>query len=410
MSGTPANREAIFSGKHAPHILFVGDEADAIPPEVFRGVDSCMSGGDAHALWMFNPRSQTGPIWEMERDRTANVVQLSAFRHPNVLTGDDSFAPGAVTREVTLRRINLWTRPLLEGESPNSPDVFLLPSFLEGLVGVSNTKEPFPPLPPGHRVITNPAFSYMVLGEYPSSIENQLIDRRWIYDARRRWDDYVANYGEAPPVGVRPYLGQDVGEMGTDWSMTALRYENFLSRLQGWQGVDVIQTGRRAAALAISHNAYACLVDANGLGAGVWPIMKELGCQSVVRVMVTSSPTYQSEMGEFGLLRDQLWWSLREWLRTAPAMLPPDERLEEELGAATYQVVRGKIKVMDKDTMREVLRRSPDRADALALTFAPIHVHGYVGHDTFSGHRPDWALLLEAVQRDLTVVPPRSPV
>ena len=66
-----------------------------------------------------------------------------------------------------------------------------------------------------------------------------------------------------------------------------------------------------------------------------------------------------------------MWWSCREWLRTDPgAMLPPDELLIEELQAPTYEVHKGKIRVMKKATMREVLKRSPDRADALCLTFA----------------------------------------
>jgi hypothetical protein len=42
-------------------------------------------------------------------------------------------------------------------------------------------------------------------------------------------------------------------------------------------------------------------------------------------------------------------------------MLPPDELLE---------VRNGKVRIMNKQTMRELLKRSPDRADALCLTFA----------------------------------------
>ena len=51
-------------------------------------------------------------------------------------------------------------------------------------------------------------------------------------------------------------------------------------------------------------------------------------------------------------------------------MLPPDELLIEELQTPTYEVDNGKIKVMKKKTMRELLKRSPDRADGLCLTFA----------------------------------------
>jgi hypothetical protein len=50
-------------------------------------------------------------------------------------------------------------------------------------------------------------------------------------------------------------------------------------------------------------------------------------------------------------------------------MLPPDEQLIEELQTPTYDVKTGKIRVMDKATMRELLKRSPDRAESLILTF-----------------------------------------
>jgi hypothetical protein len=50
-------------------------------------------------------------------------------------------------------------------------------------------------------------------------------------------------------------------------------------------------------------------------------------------------------------------------------MLPPDELLLEELQTPTYEVHNGKIRVMKKDTLRELLKRSTDRADALCLTF-----------------------------------------
>jgi hypothetical protein len=97
--------------------------------------------------------------------------------------------------------------------------------------------------------------------------------------------------------------------------------------------------------------------------------MRRSGC-SAVPVKVASAPTEKTELGEFGTLRDQLWWAFREWLRVDPgAMLPPDGLLLEELQTPTYEVKNGNVKVMDKATMRELLKRSPDRADALCLTF-----------------------------------------
>ena len=124
-SGTEAQREAKFSGKHAPYLLFIIDEGDAVPDDVYRGIESCMSGGHARLLVMFNPRHQSGEVHRMERDGRANVVKLSAFNHPNVVTGINQI-PGAVTRETTIRRINQWCRPLASGEV-NDGACFSLP-------------------------------------------------------------------------------------------------------------------------------------------------------------------------------------------------------------------------------------------------------------------------------------------
>jgi hypothetical protein len=366
-SGTEAQREAKFSGKHAPHLLFIVDEGDAVPDDVYRGIESCMSGGHARLLVMFNPRHQSGEVHRMERDGRANVVKLSAFSHPNVTTGEDQI-PGAVTRETTIRRINQWCRPLVTGEKIDG-SCFELPAFLVGVTARSQSGEEYPPLRPGFYKVMDPAFSYMTLGEYPAQGSQQLINREWIAAARSRWDVYVSQHGEIPPAGTYAIAGLDVGEFGTDSNVLCFRYGGFVERLIPWSGIGTPETADRAAAECQGRRVSSVNVDATGVGAGVAPAMQRQGCTSVA-VKVASSPTQKTEQGEFQILRDQLWWACREWLRTDPgAMLPPDELLIEELQTPTYEVHRGKIRIMQKATMRELLKRSPDRADALCLTF-----------------------------------------
>lgn len=369
LSGTEAQREGKFSGKHAPYLLFIIDEGDAVPDEVFRGIEACMSGGYARLLVMFNPRAEAGEVYRMERNGTANIVELSAFNHPNVLAGKD-LIPGAVTRETTIRRINEWCRPVAEGETPGTAECFELPDFLGGQTALSQNGREYPPLKPGWYRIMEPAFSYMVLGQYPAQGENQLISREWIARARARWDLYISEYGEIPPKGVDAVMGQDVGEFGADANVSCFRYGGFVEKMVVWGGVDPVVTGDRAASEYNARKVAYCNVDATGVGAGVAPQMKRGGC-TAISIKVASSPTKKDEMGEFKILRDQLWWAVREWLRTdIGAMLPPDEMLLEELRTPTYKVQNGNIRIMDKDTMRELLKRSPDRADALCLTFA----------------------------------------
>jgi hypothetical protein len=164
-------------------------------------------------------------------------------------------------------------------------------------------------------------------------------------------------------------MGQDVGEFGTDSNVACFRYGGFVERLIIWNGLDTVSTGDRAIAEYNNRKSSRVNIDGTGVGAGVAPHMQRSVC-SASSVKVASSPTEKTELGEFRILRDQLWWSVREWLRTDPgAMLPPDEMLVEELTCPTYEVEGGKIRIMKKPTMRELLKRSPDRADALCLTF-----------------------------------------
>ncbi len=364
-SGTEAVREAKFSGKHAPYLLFILDECDAIPDEVFKGIEGCMSGGRARLLGMFNPRGEIGAAYRLIRDKRASIVQLKAFRHPNVMTGKDEI-PGAVTRETTVRRINQWTRPLTKNEKPGD-DCFELPDFLVGVVAKDFNSVPFPPLKPGWYRIIEPAFAYMVLGKYPPQGSNQLIAKTWISAARDRWDAYVEEHGEAPP-STKAIVGQDVAEMGDDENALCFRYNDYVERIQTWRGMDVLQSADHTAALCNTRRVRYVSVCAIGVGAGVSPQLNRKGVPGVP-CKVSEKATQDSEIGIFDRLRDQLWWMTREWLRTEDAMLPPDEELEEELAVATYEIKLGRICVMKKDVMKELLKRSPNKADALNLTF-----------------------------------------
>jgi hypothetical protein len=83
--------------------------------------------------------------------------------------------------------------------------------------------------------------------------------------------------------------------------------------------------------------------------------------------MVASRATDRTKIGEFGILLDELMWRLQEWLRTDLAMLPQDAELIEELLAFGYEV--RKVKVSSTDEIKDLLKRSPDRARSLMLTF-----------------------------------------
>jgi phage terminase large subunit len=380
-SGTSAQREAKFSGLHAPHLLFIVDEGDAVPDEVYRGIEACMSGGHVRLLVLFNPRAAAGPVYRMIQSGQAHVVKLDAFSHPNVVTGRD-IVPGAVTRETTALRISEWSRAQADGEKadPQDTEWFSVPDFLGGATATRKDGTEIPPLVGGQwRKITNPALAYMVLARFPGQAENQLISRAWVEAAQQRWLTWRMTHGERPPEGVRPLMGLDVAEFGVDRNVECRRYGGWVAPFIVWNGVDVLVTSDRAAEDAREIDALRALIDATGIGAGVVPGMSRWWASHpsayqgvALPVHVGGAPTASTDEGVFGTLRDQLWWRCREWLRADPgAMLPPDEGLLEELCAPTYQVRDGKIRVTSKEDLRKLLLRSPDLADALCLTFTP---------------------------------------
>lgn len=379
-SGSSAVKESKFSGKHAPHILFIVDEGDAVPDEVYKGIESCMSGGFARMLIMFNPRASTGPVYNKEINNQAKVIQLSAMSHPNVIQGKDVI-PGAVTRETVVRRMNQWTRELQPGENIDT-ECFEVPEFLVDVTAVALDGTTYAPVPKGWRRIVDPAFSYMVLGQYPQQSESQLISREWIEAAKKRWFEKVRTRGEGFIGGACPIMGVDIAEFGVDSNVAMFRHKDFVERPKIWDGVDPLVTSDKLILLSNEKYSKDVMIDACGVGAGIPPIAARTARKAGYlntrfhAVKVSNKPTslIKSEIGEFYQLRDQLWWACREWLRTDPeATLPPDPYLIEELALPTYSIREdGKIKIMDKEKMRDKIRRSPDRADALCLTFYPI--------------------------------------
>jgi hypothetical protein len=67
--------------------------------------------------------------------------------------------------------------------------------------------------------------------------------------------------------------------------------------------------------------------------------------------------------------RAEMWISMAEWVKGGGA-LPNIPELVGELIEPTYTFVGGQFQLEEKDQIKMRLGRSPDLADALALTFA----------------------------------------
>lgn len=73
--------------------------------------------------------------------------------------------------------------------------------------------------------------------------------------------------------------------------------------------------------------------------------------------------------------RSEMWWRLAQWVKRGGA-LPNCPELVAELSEPTYTHKNGKLIIEPKEKIKERLGRSPDRADALAMTFYDIEMPG----------------------------------
>ena len=67
--------------------------------------------------------------------------------------------------------------------------------------------------------------------------------------------------------------------------------------------------------------------------------------------------------------RAEMWFRFSKWVKRG-GMMPKCASLKKELLSQTYSHKKGKLILEDKELIRKRLGFSPDRGDALALTFA----------------------------------------
>jgi hypothetical protein len=113
------------------------------------------------------------------------------------------------------------------------------------------------------------------------------------------------------------------------------------------------------------NQADAIFVDGSGgYGAGVIDALRQTGY----------TPTEVQFAGKaldirYFNKRSEMWFEMVNWIKAGGA-IPDDKDLIEELCAATYTYQGDKFRLCAKDDIKEIIGRSPDKADALALTFA----------------------------------------
>ena len=203
------------------------------------------------------------------------------------------------------------------------------------------------------------AFKQEMLCDFNAANDDVLIPLEIVTEAMQRsYQEHV--YINAPLV-----LGVDVARFGDDASVLFYRRGLVAERPIVVRKLDNMALADRVVSEIVQRKPDAVFVDA-GQGAGVIDRVRQLGFE-VTEIPFGSKPLHGNR---YVNRRMEMWDNIREWLKTGGA-LPPDEALKAELSSPTYSFNNaGLLQLEKKEDIKERLGRSPDLADALALTFA----------------------------------------
>lgn len=312
-----------MAGVHSENVLLIGDEASAIPDEVFISGSGSMSGENASTIL------------------TGNPTRLSGFFY-------DAFHVEA----------DQWKTYVINGEK--SPRVSK--KFVESVARKYGRESNI--------------YRVRVLGEFPESEDDVLISRTDVEDA-------MAREIALPEPGTVPETwGVDPARFGSDSTVLSRRRGSSIHKIEGKRNLRTTAVAGWIISeynkLSTEERPEAILVDVIGIGAGVVDILEEKGLP-VIGVNVSESADMFSDGYK---LRDQLWLELRKWLEAKTGSLPNDPQLLSDIIKPQYTFMsNGKLKVESKQEMRKRGAGSPDYADSVCLTFA------YDSATMFSGRR-----------------------
>ena len=172
-------------------------------------------------------------------------------------------------------------------------------------------------------------------------------------------------------AGAPRVVGVDVARFGDDRSVVFRRHGLLALPPDTMTGIDNMEVAGRVARVIAEWKPDAVFVDA-GRGEGVIDRLRQLG-HAVIEGPFGGRPASAADANK----RSEMWDALRAWLEAGGA-IPAMPELKSELSAVTYAFdAAGRMVLEPKDKIKERGLRSPDLADALALTFAhPVAPRG----------------------------------
>jgi hypothetical protein len=215
-------------------------------------------------------------------------------------------------------------------------------------------------------------FRVRVRGEFPRFGTKQLINSEAIEHARKN------RLGVDEFIFMTPIIGVDVARFGQDETVVLVRQGRKVIKMTEYRGLNNVQVAARAAEEWRNQGGKGVLmVDEVGVGSGVIDVLQTQGYPAIgvnAGAKADNATKYYNK-------RAEMWHRMAEWFDLS-VEIPDDSQLADQLGALEYSYdLKERIKLETKDELKERLPAlgSPDRAEALALTFAQIIAPGNLG-------------------------------
>ncbi len=338
--GFSSDEEINFQGFHSLNFLLVADEAAGIPTPVFDSLSTLLSSGNPHTLLISNPDSLTGYFYHSHEMSKYHKFTISAFDTPNLTAFDidmDDIRSGD------------WEEKIKGKEMP-------FPSLVHP-AWVAEKYEEW-----GEE---RPLFVAKIFGEFPKNAVDTLFPLGQIESAQKR---------KGSTHGKNQW-GLDVARMGADSSILRYRRGERLEYTQDFFKFDTEQLADWAFhKITQVDDSAPVAVDAVGIGAGVADKLRRRG----LKIFEYSGSGASNDEDCFNQ-RSEFYWYLSNLFRKGKISGKGiDEDTKEELSAMKYEIPNGKVKVMRKKDIKKIINRSPDKADALMLCYAPIDSMGVV--------------------------------
>jgi hypothetical protein len=336
-----------ITGIHEENIFVIVDEAHGVPDLSFEALEGIVTSENVFVLYIGNAINPSGPFSEAFKSNSKFYnMTISCYDVPNVKHATVIY-PKLTTYQWVKDRESKWPRD-------------------------------------------SALFKGWVLGEFPEESKDALIPLHYIDLALRKGQN-----GEVIADRIKSF-GLDVARKGSDSTVYGGRYDSGLFRIiavtnkkketetAGQMKViydekipkpDLSQiVGKKEEKEEKEdHPKPPINVDDIGVGGGVVDILSD-DEYPVNGINVGELPDLDDEESDHPELflnkRAQYYWKLRTAFMNEQAAIE-DEELALELSKTKVEYLRsGKIKIIDKDKIKLELKRSPDRAECMMLSWA----------------------------------------